>query len=333
MNLVDRLNAFSALGEKINSLTDSELDSLTSAAKVQNGWFDRTNVHRAFEGIAIMLKKEKLNKWTSAYELNTEVPKIVGIIMAGNIPMVGFHDLMTVLISGHLAAVKMSSQDSFLMNKIIEWIVEIEPRFKRNIEIRQKLDTVDAVICTGSDNTARYFEYYFGKYPNLIRKNRTSIAILDGTESNEELKSLADDVFSYYGLGCRNISKIFTPKGYDLTKLFPHFEGYSDIIHHNKYCNNYEYHKAILLVNKQPHLDTGFLLIRLVDDIVSPTSVLYHQEYNDREGLDQLLETQEEKIQCIVSKRDIPFGKAQSPEPWDYADGVDTLEFLTSLND
>ncbi|MEQ9229621.1 MAG: acyl-CoA reductase, partial [Cyclobacteriaceae bacterium] len=192
---------------------------------------------------------------------------------------------------------------------------------------------VDAVICTGSDNTARYFEYYFGKYPNVIRKNRTSIAILDGTESDDELAELANDIFSYYGLGCRNVSKIFTPKGYDLTKLFPHFEGHKDIIHHNKYCNNYEYHKAIFLVNQDPHLDTGFLLIRSVDDLVSPISVLFHQEYESREILNSVLESQKEKIQCIVSKQDIPFGQAQSPQPWDYADGVDTLQFLANLKE
>ncbi len=333
MNLADRLSAFSILGEKIRNLSDAEILSLASPAKAQNAWFDAGSVAQAFTGVAAMLEKEKLEKWTQAYDLNPEVPKIVGIIMAGNIPLVGFHDLLTVLLSGHLAAIKTSAQDSFLITKVIDWLVEIEPRFKRNVDIRQRLEEVDAVICTGSDNTARYFEYYFGKYPNVIRKNRTSIAILDGTESDDELAELAKDIFSYYGLGCRNVSKIFTPKGYDLTKLFPHFEGHKDVIHHNKYCNNYEYHKAIFLVNQDPHLDTGFLLIRSVDDLVSPISVLFHQEYESREFLNSVLESQKEKIQCIVSKQDIPFGQAQSPEPWDYADGVDTLRFLANLKE
>ncbi len=333
MNLADRLSSFSKLGDKIRSLSDADIQGLASPAKVQNAWFDTRSVAQAFSGVASMLEKEKLEKWTNDYDLNPEVPKIVGIIMAGNIPLVGFHDLMSVLLSGHLAAIKMSSQDSFLITRVIEWIVELEPRFKRNVDIRQRLEEVDAVICTGSDNTARYFEYYFGKYPNVIRKNRTSVAILDGTESNDELAELANDIFSYYGLGCRNVSKIFTPKGYDLTKLFPHFEGHKDIIHHNKYCNNYEYHKAIFLVNRDAHLDTGFLLIRSVDDLVSPISVLYHQEYESRASLNEWIETQKEKIQCIVSKQDIPFGQAQSPEPWDYADGVDTLQFLANLKE
>ncbi len=332
MTSSERIHAFIKLGEKIKALDPDTFADIAQSAHAKNGWFTPESVEKSFVGIAHLLKKEKLEKWTSNYDLNIEIPKIVGIVMAGNIPMVGFHDLLCVLLSGNMAAIKLSSQDEVLMSQVIEWIIEIESRFKKNIEIRDKLDQVNAVIATGSDNTARYFEYYFGKYPNIIRKNRTSIAILDGTESNEELHSLGEDLFTYFGLGCRNISKVFTPKGFDITSIFPHFEDFKEIINHHKYGNNYDYYKSILLVNKTPHLDSGFLLVNTTDDLVSPTSVLYHQEYATKDQLTNVLKLQEEKIQCIVGHNHIPFGQAQTPEPWDYADGVDVMEFLVELN-
>ncbi|WP_420318369.1 acyl-CoA reductase [Ekhidna sp.] len=331
MQLEDRISAFAKLGEKIASLSSSELDQLGAIAKSKNGWFTPKSVSQALKGIQFMLDNNKIQEWTSRYNLNEVTPKIVGIVMAGNIPLVGFHDLLSVLISGHFAAIKPSSNDEFLIRTMIDWIVEIEPRFKKNIEIREKLTSIDAVIATGSDNTARYFEYYFKDIPNVIRKNRTSVAILSGKESDSELQSLGSDIFSYYGLGCRNVSKVFTPKGYDFRDSFPHFEAFSDISNHNKYRNNYDYYKSIFLVNKTPHLDTGFLLINTTDDLVSPISVLYHQVYEPLDSLYGILEGQKEKIQCIVSKKHIAFGKAQSPDLWDYADNVDTLQFLTDL--
>ena len=215
---------------------------------------------------------------------------------------------------------------------VTECIVEIEPRFKKSFEIRDKLTNVDALIATGSDNTARYFEYYFRGIPNIIRKNRTSVAILTGDESTTELNLLGKDIFSYFGLGCRNVSKIFTPKGYNLKSIFPHFEPFSTVANHNKYRNNYDYYKSIYLINKTPHLDTGFLLVNSTDDLVSPVSVLFHQEYESIEVLEAMLKSKEGKIQCIVGKDYIPFGKAQRPELWDYADGLDTIKFLTTLS-
>ncbi|SNT25785.1 Acyl-CoA reductase (LuxC) [Ekhidna lutea] len=331
MKIQDKITAFSQLQKKIGMLTDDELQDLAARAKQKNGWFSYEGVKNALQGISFMLEKSKLEKWAGDYNLNTDSPKIVGIVMAGNIPLVGFHDLLSVLISEHFAAVKPSSDDEFLTRTVIEWITEIEPRFKKNIEIREKLTGIDAVIATGSDNTARYFEYYFKDIPNIIRKNRTSVAILNGEESDEEFKALGDDIFSYFGLGCRNVSKVFTPKGFDIRTAFPHFENYQDIANHNKYRNNYDYYKSIYLVNKTPHLDTGFLLINSTDELVSPISVLFHQEYDSIEKLKTILDDQKDKIQCIVGKDYIPFGKAQRPELWDYADDVDTLAFLTDL--
>ena len=333
MTLNERINAFVSLGDKLRSLESIDFEAISSTARIHNPWFDLPNVTRSLQGISFMLEKEKLEKWVKHYDLEVDVPKIIGIIMAGNIPMVGFHDLICVLLSGNIAAIKMSSQDEILPNQLISWLTEIEPRFKRNIGVRQKLETVEAVLCTGSDNTARYFEYYFGKYPNVIRKNRTSVAILDGTETKLELEAFGQDVFAYYGLGCRNVSKVFIPEGFDPASILDHLEGYSEVSVHNKYMNNYEYNRAIYLVNKDVHLDNGFLILKPSTDLVSPISVLFHEEYTDSEDLNSKLEGAKEKIQCIVGHDRIPFGQAQSPEPWDYADGVDTMAFLVLLKE
>lgn len=332
MDLVNRIAAFAALGEKIENLSSQEVSDLANRAQQENGWFTEENVKNSLEGIAFMLRKEKLKKWVKDYSLDNEVPKVVGVVMAGNIPLVGFHDLLCVLLAGHFAAIKPSSDDHFLTNTLVGWILEIEPRFKKNIEIREKLNNIDSVIATGSDNTSRYFEYYFRDIPHIIRKNRTSVAVIDGNETADEIRNLGDDIFSYFGLGCRNVSKVFSPQGYDLRELFPQFESFKEHIHHHKYRNNYDYHKSIYLVNKTPHLDTGFLLTVSSDDLVSPISVLYHQEYDSNENLKKVLEANEEKIQCVVGKDHIPFGQAQRPELWDYADNVDTLEFLSNFN-
>ncbi|MEQ9405865.1 MAG: acyl-CoA reductase [Cyclobacteriaceae bacterium] len=331
MNLSGRKEVFIRLGQKISALSNLELEQLSGQAKAKNGWFTSESVKESLNGISFMLEEEKLNKWVSQYEIADPIPKITGIVMAGNIPLVGFHDLLCVLISGHFAAIKPSSDDDFLTRTIVDWIIEIEPGFKKNIEIRERLTTIDAVLATGSDNTSRYFEYYFKDIPHIIRKNRTSVAILSGEESTEELQCLGRDIFTYFGLGCRNVSKIFTPKGYDLKRILDQFEGYKETGNHNKYRNNYDYHKSIYLVNQTPHLDNGFLLVVSTDDLVSPISVVYHQEYDSLENLQKVLDSNEEKIQCIVGKDHIPFGMAQSPELWDYADNVDVMKFLIDL--
>ncbi len=333
MNLDDRVAVFRELGEKIKSLSKDEIGDLSNKAKNTNPWFIEENVTNALEGISFMLEEEKLKKWTSSYTISENIPKVVGIVMAGNIPLVGFHDLLCVLISGHFAAIKPSSDDHELTKTLIQWIEEIEPRFKKNLEIRDQLTDVDAVIATGSDNTSRYFEYYFKDIPHIIRKNRTSVAVLDGNELPEDLSNLGEDIFSYFGLGCRNVSKVFTPLGFDLRDVFPHFESFDNCIDHHKYRNNYDYHKSIYLVNKTPHLDTGFLLTISTDDLVSPVSVLYHQEYDSEENLSKVLEAQQDKIQCVIGKGYIPFGDAQRPELWDYADNIDTMKFLLGLGD
>ncbi|REE01217.1 acyl-CoA reductase [Marinoscillum furvescens] len=332
MTLAERIEAFSILGDKIKNISRESLEDHAFRAKNHNQWFTEDNVKRALDGVAYLLEKPKLESWVANYNnLTPKTAKVVGIIMAGNIPLVGFHDLLCVLISGHKAAIKLSSQDEYLMKLLINWLTEISPDLAAQLEIRERLNDVEALIATGSDNTARYFEYYFKDHPKIIRKNRTSIAILDGSETSEELEALGKDIFWYFGLGCRNVSKLFVPKGYNPQDFFEAIESYKSVGDHFKYRNNYDYHKSIYLVNGKDHLDNGFLLFTQTDELVSPISVLYAQEYSDTNQLRDVIAGYENKIQCIVGKDHIPFGTAQLPEVTDYADNVDTMKFLTEL--
>jgi hypothetical protein len=333
MNLTQRIAAFTKLGDKINQVQPFELQQIIENVKNQNPWFTEENIKKALQGITKFLVKSSLEKWTSKYELNPGEPKKIGVAMAGNIPLVGFHDFLCILVAGHQAVIKLSSQDSILLKWITDLLVAIDPRFSIFISFQDRLNHVDAMIATGSDNTARYFEYYFRNVPHIIRRNRSSCAVILGEESVEELNTLGIDVFTYFGLGCRNVSKLYVPEGYSLIALLDSWAPYHNIIHHHKYCNNYDYQKSILLVNRIPFLDTGYVLLTENEALVSPISTVYYETYRDQNDLSQKLKNQKEKLQCIVSakgwyKESIAFGKAQFPDVWDYADHVDTLHFL-----
>ena len=335
MDLSKRKNAFLALRAELEGLSTSDMEGIFQRAKAENAWFTPKNVLAAFEGLMAYLDEIQLDKWLSQYPSTTK-PQKIGVVMAGNIPMVGVHDLICVLISGHFLQTKLSSQDSFLMRFIIEKLIRLEPAFAERIEIVEQLKGFDAVIATGSDNTARYFDYYFSKYPNIIRKNRTSVAVLSGEESTIQLASLGSDIFTYFGLGCRNVTKIYVPDYYDFRLFFEAIEQEKEVIHHHKYNNNYDYNKSILLVNKINHLDNGFLLLVERESLFSPISVLHYQTYSDVITLKGELESIKDSLQCIVTASDtfpqaIPFGKTQSPTIADYADGIDTMRFLTQL--
>ncbi len=335
--LKDRIEAFSQVGKNLGQLDREELDILIRRVQNQNSWFTEISIESALKGISKMLELENLENWLSAYQIpEKSIPKTVGILMAGNIPGVGFHDLLTVLISGNSASVKLSSADSVFSRWLMEQLIQVEPRFERFITIEEMLKGKDAYIATGSDNSARYFKYYFGKYPSIIRANRTSVAVLTGGESQEDLENLGWDIFLYYGLGCRNVSKIFAKNEGQLLQLLDILERFSWVASNHKYLNNYEYNKSIYLVNREPHLDNGFLLLRASKELVSPIGVLFYEFFENEKELDQVLKLQEDKIQCIVGNPDlvagaVPFGQAQYPGPGDYADRVDTLKFLFEL--
>jgi len=298
-----------------------------------NGWFTKENCLHAFQEWGTVLTKSNLENWLFNYDLTRNDEKVVALIMAGNIPLVGFHDLLCVLITGNKTLVKLSSNDQKLIPLIVSYIESVAPFFEsRVVFTKEKLEQYDAIIATGSNNTARYFEYYFGKKPNIIRKNRNSVAVLSGTETTEELIALGEDIFRYFGLGCRSVSKIYVPKNYDIDTFFKAMYPYNEIINHHKYANNYDYNKAVYLMSEFKILDNGFLILKEEKSLGSPIASLFYEYYEDTTSLKALLENENEKIQCIVSSGfiddEISFGKTQKPSLSDYADGIDTIEFL-----
>nr|WP_232780586.1 acyl-CoA reductase [Capnocytophaga cynodegmi] len=305
-------------------------------AEQQNGWFTLENLQFACKSWAEALTEENLKKWLEKYDFSKVTPKKVAIIMAGNIPLVGFHDFLSVLIAGHKAIVKLSSDDKIILPFIANYLQQINPIWKDCFVFTdEKIIYFDAVIATGSDNTARYFEYYFGKKPHIIRKNRNSVAILTGKETEKELFELGKDIFTYFGLGCRSVSKVFVPKGYNFDHIFKAIYPFKDIINGQKYANNYDYNKAVYLMSLFKLRENGFLILKEDTSYASPIATLFYEYYSDLDSLKEQLLNDTEKIQCIVANgfitNEIPFGKTQQPQLWDYADNVDTVKFLTNL--
>jgi hypothetical protein len=300
-------------------------------AEKQNPWFTEENVQKAAMAWSALLNTEAVNNWLSGYAEPVSV-KNAGIIMAGNIPFVGLHDLISVVVCGHKPVCRLSSDDTVLMSFCIRVLNE---SLKVKISVVDKLKDIELVIATGSNNTARIFESYFKQIPRIIRKNRTGIAVLTGHETPEELENLGKDIFSYFGLGCRNISKLFVPEGYDFNLFYESVFGFGNVINHNKYANNYEYNRAIYLLNGEPFLDNNFLMIKQDKiNLRSPLSVVFYDTYENLSGLQNTLKENDASIQCVESKinlghpRQVSFGKAQSPVWKDYADGIDTIDFL-----
>jgi len=337
MNLEDRIHALVKLGEFL-AAKPPELDAAVRKAYAENRWFIPENSYASVEAIRKeFLDEQALREWVSHFDLENIKPRAVGVILAGNIPLVGFHDMLAVFISGHIAKLKLSDKDNALMTLMVETLAQINPKTKAYLRIVEKLDDFDAVIATGSDNTARYFETYFGKYPNIIRHNRNSVAILTGKESLEELHALGKDIFTYFGLGCRNVSKIYVPQGYDFQPLLEELHKYNEIILNDKYKNNFDYAFTLYIMNKEFHMNNGCLILHEAESLTSRISTLHYAFYEDLESLYQELAQKENEIQCVVAADapvnlpQVPFGKTQSPGLMDYADGVDVLEFLVGL--
>ncbi|WP_276166630.1 acyl-CoA reductase [Zobellia alginiliquefaciens] len=310
-----------------------KLDDAITLSKHKNGWFTRENVTHSLKSWGELLTEENLSSWLASYDLGTNRPKTVALIMAGNIPLVGFHDFLSVLITGNKVLVKLSSNDNVLILFLNSYLCSIEPIFKETIEIVDgKLEGFDAVIATGSNNTSRYFEHYFSKGPHIIRKNRNSIAVLTGNESKEQLNALGEDIFRYYGLGCRSVSKVFVPKAYDFATLFEAIYPYHPIVDHDKYANNYDYNKAVYLMSEFKILDNGFLILKEDHSYSSPIASLFYERYENLDALKERLALDSNELQCIVSenvvKNEIAFGQTQQPSLNDYADNIDTVDFL-----
>ncbi|MBO0947574.1 acyl-CoA reductase [Fibrella forsythiae] len=345
MNVQQRIDAFVTLGDVLRDpARRADREEAAYRANSKNNWFNPENVQRALDAIADrMLTREALTEWTSHYPTEPANPRWIGVVMAGNIPAVGFHDMLCVLISGHYLLAKLSSLDELLMRYLIHTLKEVEPAFAERVKIVDRLNDADAYIATGSDNTARYFTYYFAKKPNIIRHNRSSVGVLTGDETTDQLALLGDDILTYFGLGCRNVSTLFVPDDYDglpysFTPLLKTLEPRStEFLSQHKYSNNYDYNRSIYLVNRVDHLDNGFLMITEQPGLVSPISVVFYQKYHDLAHLKALLAAYADKIQVVASANgwysgSVPFGQTQFPGLMDYADGVDTMAFLTSLD-
>jgi len=300
-----------------------------------NGWFTRDNVISVFQQLAENLKEEQLNTWIAPYrdKISDNIPHRIGIVMAGNIPLVGFHDFITTIFSGNIAVCKMASDDSILLPELAKILVEIEPRLEERIvfEVNQLKD-IHGVLATGSNNTSRYFEHYFGKYPHVIRKNRNSVAVLNGNESREDLIKVARDIYTYFGLGCRSVSKLYVPEGYNFNSFFEATTDFSHVLENKKYANNYFYNRTVYLMGQAELLDNGFVILKEDKALASPVGVLFYEYYSDKNHLKVQLNEQSDHIQCVVAEDEIAFGQAQAPALWDYADKVDTFRFLIGLN-
>ena len=335
MDKQQRFEAFVELGKRLGSLIEEEkFSEIAQKAYHYNNWFTEREVKKAVSAIVKMLSEDALEKWVEQYDIDPGKPvKRVGVVMAGNIPLVGFHDALSVLISGHTLVAKLSSSDNVLIPLIFDLLKENEPAFDKQIIIGERLKDVDMVIATGSDNSARYFHYYFKDLPHIIRKNRNAIAVLTGEESEDELAALGRDIFDYFGLGCRNVSKLYLPENYDLDKLFAALTDYSYLLSESKYMHNYEYYSAVLLLKEVKFLTNNFLILKEDKNIACPVSILNYEYYKDINALNSELTALADQIQCKVSvspmiESSILPGLAQKPRLWDYADGVDTMKFL-----
>ena len=350
MNLEERLDSFIKLGSFMSGIISDnneynndfvpDINKVIKKSYLNNNWFTEDNLIYRIKSLSSSLNSDSLESWMSPYDLKSNLlsNKRVLIVMAGNIPLVGFHDLISTLIVGHHAVVKLSSNDNVLLPYVFNMLCEIDPRWRSRLTYIDNLEqrNFDALITAGSDNSSRYFEYYFRDVPRLIRGNRNSIAVLSGNETDNELDELCKDIFLYFGLGCRSVSKLFLPDGYDTDKLFKAFYKYKYFLDHKKYMSNYDYNKAIFMMEKYDFLENGFCILRKHNSLASPVSVINYEYYNELNDVCNYIDLNYDLLQCVVAKDEIvenyvPFGKSQNPKLWNYANQVDTINFLKSV--
>ncbi|MBT2619797.1 MULTISPECIES: acyl-CoA reductase [Chryseobacterium] len=331
IKLSDYIRAYLAKSTEEFNEDDSEFELLLKKSEIENPWFTIDNQKFAFKQWADLLREENIKNWLKDYSAS-KTPKRVGLILAGNIPLVGWHDVISVVLSNHIPVIKLSSKDKYTVPFLLKKWKEFS-NDQVEYEFVERLENFDAVIATGSNNTARYLEYYFKNHLNIIRKNRTSVAVLKGDETEAELQLLAKDIFQYFGLGCRNVTRIFIPEDFLIDRLFESFLEYQDIINHHKYANNYDYNKAVYLLNRDLFWDNNFVMLKEDDKLFSPLSVINFSRYSSLDDVKNFITENEEDIQCIVAKDElgfdsIHFGEAQNPGLDTYADNVDTMKFL-----
>jgi len=339
MKLVERLDVLAQLAAHLKG-EDEYLEAIMQRVSYENPWFTIENQQRAVQAIAEeMLDLEKLQAWTAPYFIpDYPEQKVVGLVLAGNIPLVGFHDVLCVFVCGHIGQIKLSDKDFYLLPYLLKLLERYDARTAAYFQIVEFLKDFDATIATGSNNSARYFEAYFGKLPHIIRKNRTAVAVLTGAETREELMALGEDIFQYFGLGCRNVSKVYVPRGYDFHLLMEVLYDFRKIAMNSKYKNNFDYNYSLYILNRQPHLASDSILLLEDPSLQSRIATLHYEFYDDLETVEHDIQVHTDEVQCVVSKdkvlknKTLPFGRAQQPALADYADGVDTVQFLLSLS-
>lgn len=339
MTIQERIFALIELGKHLRG-KDEYLEAIMHRTYHHNKWFTLESQQQAVQSIGrYFLDEQKIRQWADRYDIpeTTDPVRKVGLVMAGNVPLVGFHDVISVFLAGHKALIKLSDKDPYLLPYLLKLLDRIDQRAGDYFELVEHLRGFDAVIATGSNNSSRYFDYYFADIPSIIRKNRNAVAVLSGEESEGELKALGEDVFQYFGLGCRNVAKIYVPENYTFDPLLEALHEYREIVLHNKYKNNFDYNLAIQVLNKVPYRSNGCIILLEKKEIQSRVGEMYFEYYSDLGALEEEIERRKEEIQCVVSKEGLlsrptlPFGKAQQPELWDYPDGVDTVEFLLKI--
>ena len=343
----ERLIAFSELGTLFKENVDKkenkkfpEWDTVLEKTLIEshsyNSWFTIDNLKLSLKNWSNSLQENIISDWLSKYNIEDKSSKKIAIIMAGNIPAVGFHDLLCSLLLNFDCIVKLSSEDKLLIPFIVKFLESRNEKLKNKVTFEsEKLKDFDGVIATGNNNSHRYFDYYFSKYPNLLRKTRHSIAVLDGKESDNDLSELSNDIFNYFGLGCRSVSKVFIPYGYDLDLLFNAFFRHKEVVNHNKYVNNFDYNKAVYLMSKEKFIENGFIILKEESKLGSPIGCLFYEFYNDKKEITKLINNNSDSIQCIVSNinfnTNIKFGQTQCPNISEYADNNDTIKFLLKI--
>ncbi len=347
MNKNRIISAFTRLGEIMHfigndseitdfksGITPNEFDILNDLIRKQvhyNGWFSENMVRKSFAALASLLEKEKLEDWSENYTFN-ENPKTIAVIMAGNIPLVGFHDFLCVLLSGNKILCKLSSEDKTLLPALSKILIHLDSGFAEFISFSDKyISNFDAVIATGSSSSLNHFEEYFSKYPHLFRDSRSSLAVISGNETEKELIELGNDLFDYYGRGCRNVSHILLPRDFNLNRIFEAIIGYGEVVNNKKYGNNYDYNKSIYLLNLEKFLDNNFVLFKENVELFSPISVVHYSYYSEKREVTDFIDRFEGNIQCVIGLDFIPFGKSQTPSLTDYADNIDTMRWLNEL--
>jgi len=338
MNIQQRIEVLVKLGAHISSGSNAMMQEAIQRAETENSWFTAPGIRMAMQAISVaFLREENIRQLAAGYHLDDNIPqRNVGLVLAGNIPMVGFHDILCTFLTGHRALIKYAEKDRVLIRYLLGVLEAIDPATKQYFEEVEKLKDYDAAIATGSNQTAVHFEWYFRNIPHIIRRNRNSVAVLTGQETDNELDALGSDIFSYFGLGCRNVSKLFVPENYDITTLFGRFDAFSAVMHHNKYKNNFDYNMTLYVLNNMPYLNNGCLMLREDPSLQSRIAAVHYEYYDDVRELDSLLSVRREEIQCVVGRVQVdgfsvlPFGESQEPGLFDYPDGVDVMKFLMS---